>query len=83
MKELFVTMMGTLGGLELLKWLWTRKGQLRLVEAQAKEATAQANTVDFATLKQTIEFLQQQLKDKEERFAEQTLIVRKLNTEVL
>ena len=39
--------------------------------------------MEFTVLKDTTEFLQQQLKEKEQRFSEQTDIVRKLNQEIL
>ena len=34
-------------------------------------------------LRETVDFLQTQLKEKEERFAEQTRVVRELNVQVL
>lgn len=78
--QLICTIIGTvLGGqsvIELLKWFRNRKTEGRIAEAHA-------DSEEFATLSQTNLFLQQQLKDKEERFAEQTNLVRKLNTEVI
>ena len=44
---------------------------------------AKADSAEFAVLKETVDFLQQQLKDKEVRFAEQTGLVRELNSDVL
>lgn len=58
-----------LGGLEFVKWLFTRRRQNR--------------TDEFHLLKETIEFLQGQLQQKEERFAEQTQLVRKQNLEII
>lgn len=71
-----VTLLGALGGLEFLKWLWNRKASSRI-------ALAEAESKEFHVLQETMEFLQRQLRDKEERFAEQTQLVRKQNTEVL
>lgn len=65
-----------LGGLELIKWLTTRKQNKRIVEAQADSS-------EFSVLREAMVFLEQQLKEKEERFAEQTAVVRKLNAESL
>lgn len=65
-----------IGGIELFKWLFTRKAQKRKTEAEADQS-------EFATLRDTLIFLQDQLKLKEERFAEQTKRVRELTDENL
>lgn len=67
---------GTLGGWEAVKYLIRRKANARIAEAEADNS-------EFAVLRDTMIFLEQQLKEKEERFAEQTKLVRQLNTEVL
>lgn len=59
------TALGTLGGLELVKWLLNRKNNSRIAEAEADSA-------EFRTLQETNDFLQRQLLAKEERFVEQT-----------
>ena len=64
------------GGIELFKWLFTRKEQKRKADAEADQS-------EFATLRETLLFLQDQLKLKEERFAEQTKRVRELTDENL
>lgn len=78
--QLLGTVLGTVVGgqsvFELVKWFKTRKAEGRIAEAHA-------DSEEFTTLSQTNLFIQQQLKDKEERFAEQTNLVRKLNTEVI
>lgn len=66
----------TLGGAELVKWLLNRKANSRIKEAEA-------DISEFTVLRDTMIFLEQQLKEKEERFAEQTGVVRKLNAENL
>lgn len=68
--DVIAALMGALGGIELLKWLFPRKSGVRKEQAEAKAA-------EFATLQDMIIFLQQQLKEKEERFADQTLKLRK------
>ena len=64
------------GGIELFTWLFTRKEQKRKADAEADQS-------EFATLRETLLFLQDQLKLKEERFAEQTKRVRELTDENL
>ena len=74
--ETIVTILTAMGGWEAVKYLFNRKSNARISEAEA-------DTAEFHILKEQIEFLQQQLKQKEERFAEQTQIVRNLNSEVI
>lgn len=72
--------LGALGGIELLKFVYNlfirRKTDMRL-------SLAEAQTAEFKHLQETNEWLQQQLQAKEERFAEQTQLVRRQNTEIL
>ncbi len=65
-----------LGGIEFIRYLFQRK-------AVKRKANAEADTEVFHSLKEYNEFLQQQLQMKEERFQDQTMLVRKLNTEVI
>lgn len=74
--ETLITILTALGGWEAVKYLINRKSNARISEAEADSA-------EFHVLKEQIEFLQEQLKQKEERFADQTQIVRNLNNEVL
>jgi hypothetical protein len=55
----------SLGGFEFVKWLVTRKQGKRVEEASADDS-------EFSVLRKQIEFLQEQLLKKEERFAAQT-----------
>ncbi|MCM1020934.1 MAG: hypothetical protein NC343_02035 [Muribaculum sp.] len=64
------------GGIELLKLLLLRRTHQR-------KASAEAATSEFHIIQETNQFLQQQLKEKEERFAEQTQVVRQLNSEII
>lgn len=73
--EIIISILGALGGFEFVKWLFTHKAASRVAEAQADNA-------EFKTLQETIVFLQEQLKEKEERFAKQTTALRELQTEV-
>lgn len=63
------TVIGGLGGLEFFRWLFSRK---RIARAD-----------EFKILRETNEFLQKQLQAKEERFAEQTTLLRQTQRELL
>lgn len=63
--QILVTVVGSFGGLEFIKWLFNRKTNSRI-------AIAEAETAEFHTLQETNEYLQRQLQMKEERFVEQT-----------
>lgn len=79
MKEILLTVasiLASLGGWEMIKYLINRKTNNRVAEAQADSS-------EFTVLRDTVVFLQEQLQKKEERFAEQTDVVRKLTAENL
>lgn len=70
--EIAAAVITALGGWEAIRYFINRKTNKRIAEAQA-------DSVEFGTLKETIEFLQQQFKmmveqdaAKEQRFKEQT-----------
>lgn len=65
-----VVIIGALGGFEFIKWVFNRKTDSRL-------AVAAAQSAEFHTLQETVQFLQSQLQEKEERFANQTERLRK------
>lgn len=69
--EVIAALIGAIGGWEAIKYFLNRKTNQRIAEAQA-------DSVEFGTLKETVEFLQQQLHDKEQRFCEQTDRLRKV-----
>ena len=74
--ETLVAILTSVGGSELVKDLLNRKSNARISEAEADSA-------EFHVMKEQIEFMQEQMKQKEERFAEQTTLVRNLNNELL
>jgi len=74
--DIIVTILGSLGGFEAVKFFFNRKSNARIADAKA-------DSEEFAVLKDEVQFLQEQLKQKEERFADQTQQVRTLNTEVI
>lgn len=78
---LVATISGTIGGWELIKYMLNIRTNKRKERAEADKAEAEADGAEFGVLKETIEFLQTQLKEKEERFANQTDRLRKLQDE--
>lgn len=78
--EVAIAIVGTLGGFEFIKWAWdkffNRKNNARIADSEADAS-------EFHILQEQIIFLQQQLKEKEERFAEQTDLLRKVQRELL
>ena len=79
--EVFAAVTTALGGWEAIKYLLNRKTNRRKEEAEA-------DSVEFGVLKETITFLQEQLHEqvrqdaeKEKRFVEQTQRLRKVQDE--
>ncbi|MBO5351414.1 MAG: hypothetical protein J6A66_07415 [Alistipes sp.] len=83
-------MIGCLGGLEFIKWLFTRKANSKIADAQADSAKIQAEEDEFHLKKERLKFADEQLLEQEKRYAdlsdkyyEQTLLVRKLNEQAI
>lgn len=74
--EIVVSVITALGGWEMIKYVMNQKTNRRKEEAEA-------DNVEFNVLREAMDFLQTQLKDKEQRFAEQTDLVRKQNLDIL
>ena len=70
------SIVGSLSFWELVKYL------LHL-RANKRKADSEADASEFSVLRETVVFLQEQLHKKDERFADQTDVVRKLNAENL
>lgn len=81
--ETILTIASAFGGLELLKWLYTRKSKKKVEEAEAEIAKIKAEADEYHLLRERIQFLNQDILDKEVRFVEQTKHVRELNRELL
>lgn len=81
--ETILTIASAFGGLELLKWLYTRKSKGRLAQAEADIADIKTRSDEYQLLKERLDYLNSQMLDKEKRFAEQTDHVRKLTREVI
>lgn len=78
-----VSLLAALGGLEFLKWLWTRKSKARMAAAEADAAELKASADEYHLLKERIDNLNEQLAAKEKRFDEQTQLLRQTNKELL
>ena len=83
--EISASMGAAIGGWEFIKYILNirtnkrkEKSEADKAKAEADKAEAEANSADFSVLRETVEFLQQQLKEKEERFANQTDRLRKV-----
>ncbi|MDD6868604.1 MAG: hypothetical protein PUE39_03500 [bacterium] len=78
--ETLIAIIGAVGGstglIELVKYFANRKTNSRIAETKADVA-------EFHILQETNLFLQEQLKVKEERFAEQTQLVRQQNRYII
>ena len=74
--QIILSIIGAIGGWEAVRYLINRKSNKRKEEAEA-------DSVEFAVLRDTMVFLQEQLNEKEQRFAEQTSILRNTQSEVL
>lgn len=81
--ETILTIVSAFGGLELLKWLYTRKSKKKVEEAEAEIAKIKAEADEYHLLRERINYLNKDIMDKEARFTEQTNHVRSLNRELL
>lgn len=78
-----VTVVTTLGGFEGVKWLINRKSNKAIAEASADTAEIKAEESEFTYLRGRVEFAEQQLLQKEQRFAEQTVVLRDAQRDLL
>lgn len=77
------TMLPALGVVELVKWWANRRNNSRIAESQADISETQAASDEFHLLRERLELSDRQLLDKEQRFHEQTQLVRELNKQLL
>lgn len=77
-----IAIIGSLGGVELFRWLLTRRATKRQAEATATTAEIQSEEAEFLYLRKRIEFNEQQLVEKEKRFAEQTAVLRQVQADL-
>ena len=83
MVRTIVTIVTTLGGFEGIKWLMNRKSNKAIAEASADTAEIKAEESEFTYLRGRVEFAEQQLLLKEQRFAEQTSVLRDAQRDLL
>ena len=72
-----------LGGWEAVRYLLNRRAHKRQEMATAEVTEIQADRDEFHLLRERLELADKQLLDKEQRFFEQTSLVRELNKELL
>ena len=78
-----ITVLLSVGVLEFVKWMFTRKSNARIVKAQADTAELKNDVDQFHFLRERLEFKDKELVEKEKRFVEQTNLVRDLNRQLL
>ena len=78
-----VTVVTALGGFEGVKWLINRKSNTRVAQANADVSEIKADTDEFRDLRERTEFAEKQLVEKEQRFAEQTSVLRDVQRELI
>lgn len=84
--ELFTvigTTIASLGGFEFVKWLFTRDSRARIAKAEATSKEIQAKADEYHLLLERLEVSDRQLLEKEQRFNEQTILVRSLNKQLV
>ena len=72
-----------LGIKELIMWFLNRKSNSRIADANADKAELDNEKDEFHFLRERLEFKDKELMEKEQRFVEQTEIVRSLNKQLL
>ena len=77
------TVVGALGGLEFIKWWYNRKARTEVEKAEAEAAKVRADADEFHYLREHIEFLNQEIASKEQRFTEQINYIRDLNRQIV
>lgn len=80
---IILSILGSLGGWELVKWLLTRRANKTIAAATADQAEIQTEEAEFVYLRKRIEFCEQQMAEKERRFSEQTEVLRTAQRELL
>lgn len=78
-----VSLIAALGGIEFLKWLWTRKSKARMAAAEADAAELKVEKDEFQLIRERLQYSDQQLMEKEQRFNEQTNLLRETNRQLL
>jgi cell division protein FtsB len=83
MTQTLIAIVGAMGGWELVKWLLTRRANKAIASASADQAEIQTEEAEFVYLRKRIEFSEQQMAEKERRFAEQTDVLRQAQRDLV
>lgn len=81
--EEFVKIIIALGGFEFVKWIANRRSNARIARANAENVELKNEMDEFHFLRERLEFKDKELMEKEQRFVEQTELVRSLNKQLL
>lgn len=81
--KVIVTILGSLGGFELVKWFFSRKTNKRVAEAEADIAEVKAESTEFDSLNKRVEVLAAQLLQQNEQYNEQTQYLREIQKQLL
>lgn len=81
--EDFVKLIIALGGFEFIKWIITRRSNVRIAKANAENVELKNDVDEFHFLRERLEYKDEELMKKEQRFVEQTELVRSLNKQLL
>lgn len=83
MTETLIAIVGAMGGWELVKFLLTRRANRKIASESANQAEIQTEEAEFVYLRKRIEFSEQQMAEKEKRFADQTEVLRQAQRDLL
>jgi hypothetical protein len=78
-----LTVLGSIGGIETIKWFFSRKTNKRVAEADADIAEVKAENIEFDALNKRIEVLGAQLLQQNEQYGEQTQYLRDIQRQLL
>lgn len=81
--EDIVQLLLALGGFEFVKWLFNRGSNKRIAQAEAENKELKNNVEEFHFLQERLVFMESEAMKKEQRFADQTEVVRGLNRQLL
>ena len=81
--QIILAILGSQVLLEVVRWLLSRRANKRTATANADAAEIKAEESEFTYLRGRVEFAEQQLMLKEQRFAEQTSVLREAQRELL
>lgn len=81
--NIILTILGSTGVLEIVKYFINRKSNERMAQANVDSVELKNDVDEFHFLRERLEFKDKELMEKEQRFVEQTELVRQLNRQLL